>query len=110
MVNSMLPGRKYWAVLLAMLICNFCSAQVATDSITLHDLEWDKKSPAALKELQFPSSGSLMQGFMYKANGKQKHPTLILLHGYPGNDRNLDLAQIVRAHGWNVVYWSQYVS
>ena len=88
------------------LIFNFCSAQVLTDSLTLRDTEWDMCSPASLKELQIPSNGSLMQGFMYKANGKQKHRTLLLLHGYPGNERNLDLAQIVRAHGWNVIYFN----
>ncbi len=43
---------------------------------------------------------------MYRANGKQKHPTLILLHGYPGNERNLDLAQVVRSRGWNVIYFN----
>ena len=29
----------------------------------------------------------------------------MLLHGYPGNERSLDIAQIVRAHGWNVIYF-----
>ena len=96
----------YLGSFLTFLVYNFCSAQVVTDSITLRDIEWDKTSPATLKELQIPSNGSLMQGFMYKANGKQKHPTLLLLHGYPGNERNLDLAQVVRAHGWNVIYFN----
>lgn len=70
------------------------------------DLEWSATSPAGMMELQIPSFGSLMQGFMYKANGPQHHPTLVLLHGYPGNERNLDLAQAVRAHGWNVIYFN----
>ena len=96
----------YIGSFLTFLICNFCSAQNVTDSIILRDIEWDKTSPATLKELQIPSNGSLMQGFIYKANGKQKHPTLLLLHGYPGNERNLDLAQVVRAHGWNVIYFN----
>jgi pimeloyl-ACP methyl ester carboxylesterase len=96
----------YLGLFLTFLVCNFCSAQVATDSIVLRDIEWDKTAPATLKELQIPSNGSLMQGFIYKANGKQKHPTLLLLHGYPGNERNLDLAQVVRAHGWNVIYFN----
>ena len=47
----------------------------------------------------------MIAGLMYRANGAQKHPTLLLLHGYPGNERNLDIAQVVRAHGWNVVYF-----
>ena len=70
------------------------------------DLEWSKESPAGIRELQFNSEGSLLQGFMYKANENKPHPLLILLHGYPGNDRNLDIAQSVRAHGWNVIYFN----
>ncbi len=97
---------KYFGVFLTILICNFCSAQVISDSITLHDIQWEKTSPASSIELAIPSNSSLMQGFMYKANGKQKHSTLLLLHGWPGNERNLDLAQIVRAHGWNVIYFN----
>lgn len=46
-----------------------------------------------------------MQAFILTANGSGKHPTLLLLHGFPGNERNLDLAQVVRSHGWNVIYF-----
>ena len=28
-----------------------------------------------------------------------------MLHGFPGNERNLDIAQVVSAHGWNVVFF-----
>lgn len=81
------------------------TASAQSDSIVLKDIEWDKSSPAGFAELFIPSANSLLAGFIYKANGPQKHPTLILLHGYPGNERNLDLAQVVRAHGWNVIYF-----
>jgi pimeloyl-ACP methyl ester carboxylesterase len=76
-----------------------------SDSIVLRDVQWDKTSPAGSIELFIPSGNSLVAGFIYKANGAQKHPTLLLLHGYPGNERNLDIAQVVRAHGWNVIYF-----
>jgi pimeloyl-ACP methyl ester carboxylesterase len=77
-----------------------------SDSIVLRDLAWDKTSPAGSTELFIPSANSQLAGLIYKANGVQKHPTLLLLHGYPGNERNLDLAQVVRAHGWNVIYFN----
>jgi pimeloyl-ACP methyl ester carboxylesterase len=80
-------------------------AQSDADIIVMHNLTWDKNAPAGFAELVIPSAGSKLQGFMYKPNGKQKHPTLLMLHGYPGNERNLDLAQVVRAHGWNVIYF-----
>jgi pimeloyl-ACP methyl ester carboxylesterase len=76
------------------------------ESTAQEDLKWSTDSPAGFMELQLPSAGSLLQGFMYKANGSKPHPTLLLLHGYPGNERNLDLAQAVRAHGWNVIYFN----
>jgi dipeptidyl aminopeptidase/acylaminoacyl peptidase len=89
----------------ALIIHHEVLSQNPTDSIVLRDIEWDKSSPAGTTELRIPSNGSLLQGFIYKANGGQKHPTLLLLHGYPGNEKNLDLAQVVRAHGWNVIYF-----
>src|SRR4030095_523364 len=89
-----------------LIIHNKVLSQNFTDSIVLRDIDWDKSSPAGTRELTIPSDGSLLQGFIYKANGVQKHPTLMLLHGYPGNERNLDLAQGVRANGWNVIYFN----
>jgi len=82
------------------------NAQNISNSITLSDIETAKDSPALFVGLQIPSESSILQGFMYKSNNSQKHPTLIMLHGYPGNERNLDLAQIVRAKGWNVIYFN----
>ena len=81
------------------------SAQSKNDSIVLRNDEWGKTNKSGFRELNIPSSGSLLQGFMYTPNGAGKHPLLILLHGYPGNERNLDLAQIARARGWNVVFF-----
>jgi uncharacterized protein len=85
---------------------SFQAQSQSSDTLVLRDLVWDKTSPAGLLELFIPSGNSQLQGFIYKANGPQKHPTLLLLHGFPGNERNLDLAQVVRAHGWNVIYFN----
>jgi len=76
-----------------------------SNTLVLTDINWDTAAPAGMQELQIPSAGSKLQGFIYKANGKGPHPTLLLLHGYPGNERNLDLAQVARSRGWNVVYF-----
>lgn len=69
------------------------------------DPENNPRSPAGCAELTVPSHGSRLAAFMYTAPGKQPHPTLILLHGFPGNERNLDLAQAVRRTSWNVLYF-----
>ena len=100
----LLVKRTSALLLAAILFGSKCSLAQA-DSIVLRDIVWDKHSPAGMTELFIPSDGVLLAGFIYKANGAGKHPTLLLLHGYPGNERNLDLAQVVRAHGWNVIYF-----
>ena len=44
-----------------------------------------------------------INGVVYIASGPNPHPALILFHGLPGNEKNLDLAQAVRRAGWTVV-------
>lgn len=61
--------------------------------------------PAATTELTFTSAGKRMSGFIYQAFGAGPHPTVLLLHGYPGNEKNLDVAQALRSSGWNVVFF-----
>ena len=69
------------------------------------DFGKDAKAPGSCEELTISSHGSRLAAFMYTAPGQRPHPTLILLHGFPGNERNLDLAQSVRRTGWNVLYF-----
>ena len=60
-------------------------------------------SPAATKQMVLPSHGSMLLGIFYLAAGAAPHPTAIILHGFPGFEQNLDIAQALRAHGWNVL-------
>ena len=60
--------------------------------------------PASMDELAIPSHGARLNGFIYRAAGPGAHPTVLFLHGYPGNERNLDLAQAVRRAGYNAIY------
>jgi pimeloyl-ACP methyl ester carboxylesterase len=46
-----------------------------------------------------------MNGFIYLAQGAGTHGVVVFLHGYPGNERNLDLAQAVRRAGWHALYF-----
>jgi pimeloyl-ACP methyl ester carboxylesterase len=99
---------QHYKSLITSIFCFLSMVKVASaqpDSIVLKDLSWDKQARAINTELFIPSDKSLMAAYIYQANGPQKHPTLLLLHGYPGNERNLDIAQVVRAHGWNVIYF-----
>jgi pimeloyl-ACP methyl ester carboxylesterase len=63
----------------------------------------DAAHPPRMEVLHIPSGGVEINGVAYLAGGAGPHPTMILLHGLPGNEKNLDLAQAVRRAGWNVV-------
>ena len=63
----------------------------------------DAAHPAAMEVLHIPSGGVRINGVAYIAAGAGLHPTLVLMHGLPGNEKNLDLAQAVRRAGWTVV-------
>lgn len=50
-----------------------------------------------------PISGTNLNAILYSAAGAGPHPTILLLHGLPGNEQNVDLAQTMRRAGWNVL-------
>ncbi len=63
----------------------------------------DATYPPRSAQVLVPSHGSGMNALFYLAGGAGRHPTLVLLHGFPGNEQNLDLAQAIRRAGWNVL-------
>lgn len=63
----------------------------------------DAAHPPRMEVLHIPSGGVEINGVAYLAGGAGPHPTVVLLHGLPGNEKNLDLAQAIRRAGWNVV-------
>ena len=71
---------------------------VANDPATV-----DREYPATMAALTIESHGKQCIGVMLIAQGSGPHPTILLLHGFPGNERNFDLAQVFRRAGWNVL-------
>ena len=63
----------------------------------------DPDHPPRSAQVLVPSHGSGLNAFFYLAGGAGPHPTIVLLHGFPGNEQNLDLAQAIRRAGWNVL-------
>lgn len=63
----------------------------------------DPAHPPRSAQVLVPSHGVGMNGLFYLAAGAGPHPTFVLLHGFPGNEQNLDLAQAIRRAGWNVL-------
>ncbi len=60
---------------------------------------------ASMHSFQIPSHNGSLNAFVYVASGAGPHPAVVLLHGFPGNERNLDLAQDMRRAGWDVLYF-----
>lgn len=79
------------------------ACQTATAPTTLTDPPRDASNPARMEVLHIPSGGVEINGVAYLASGAGTHPTLVIAHGWPGNEKNLDLAQAVRRAGWNAV-------
>jgi len=65
----------------------------------------DPDHPPAIAELAFDSDGHRLNGIAYLANGPGPHPTIFVLHGFPGNEKSLDLAQALRRAGFNTVFF-----
>ena len=77
----------------------------APDPVTMDPEAVDAQFPAALAEISIDSHGSRLNAILYRAQGRGPHPTVVLLHGFPGNERNLDLAQAMRRAGFNVLFF-----
>ena len=72
-------------------------------SAVIADPASDAAYPAGMSAFVIPAQDGAMNAVMYTASGQGAHPTLLLLHGFPGNEQNLDLAQAARRAGWNVL-------
>jgi pimeloyl-ACP methyl ester carboxylesterase len=75
------------------------------DPITSDPEQVDWDFPPAIATVILNSHGDAMHGILYISQGPGPHPTVILLHGYPGDEKNLDLAQAIRRTGWNVLFF-----
>jgi pimeloyl-ACP methyl ester carboxylesterase len=75
----------------------------APPSAVVSDPPKDAAHPARLEALQIMSHGAAMNAVFYMAAGAGPHPTVLLLHGLPGNEQNLDLAQAIRRAGWSTL-------
>src|SRR5215472_7545477 len=78
------------------------AAQTTPDAVVA-DPPRDPAYPATRAWPDIPSHGAKLYSVIYVASGAGPHPTVLLLHGFPGNEKNLDLAYSIRRAGWNVL-------
>lgn len=89
----------------AALLAACTTAPVEAPAETAAAPAYDEAFPPAIEEVSFDSHGDRLNGLVYVADGPGPHPAAVLLHGFPGNEKNLDLAQDMRAAGWNVLFF-----
>jgi pimeloyl-ACP methyl ester carboxylesterase len=63
----------------------------------------DAAHPATSLAPQFKSRGATINAEVLRPSGAGVHPTVLLFHGLPGNEQNLDLARALQRAGWTVV-------
>ena len=89
---------KSHSVLLTIVFLLFGYNIFSQESIT--------EEPATSKGITISIGNDSIAAFALLAAGKEKKETVLLLHGRPGNERNLDLAQVLRRNGRNVIYFN----
>lgn len=94
----------------AIIVVGFCCLALVTStsvqarsSAIDQDPPLDRVHPASGEGLQFVSDGKLVNAMLYRPGGAGPHPAIILLHGLPGNEQNLDLARAMQRAGWAVI-------
>jgi pimeloyl-ACP methyl ester carboxylesterase len=60
----------------------------------------DLTPPASTTPVTFDSGGEALPGVLHLPGGPGPHPVAVLLHGFPGNERNFDLAHALRRAGY----------
>lgn len=90
-----------WLALAAMPFAS--AAQTPVDPAVFTDPLRDPKHPARMAVVHIPSGNVEINAVVYVAAGKGPHPVVVLCHGLPGNEKNLDLAQAIRRAGWTVI-------
>jgi len=91
---------------LLFVLLSFCADGAFAQSVPAAiytDPPADAAHPASMTVLHIPSHGVFINGLVYAPAGAGPHPTLVICHGLPGNEKNLDLAQAMRRAGWNAV-------
>jgi len=103
MISTLLTIRSMLFLVVLLLGSTGAALAQSVPPAIFTDPPADQAHPAAMTVLHIPTHGLLINGLLYSPPGAGPHPTLVICHGLPGNEKNLDLAQAVRRAGWNAV-------
>jgi uncharacterized protein len=90
-------------VLLSLAHASVAIAQQTPSAITT-DPAPTKDFPPTMDSPDIMSHGARLNAIIYLAAGSEPHGTVLLMHGFPGNEQNLDLAYVIRRAGWNILF------
>jgi len=93
---------KFW-ILISTTILFAIGCQ---SSIAYKDFKNDDLFPAFNEEFIFTINGDSVAGYAFIAMGENPKETIILVHGFPGNDNNFDVAHALRRTGKNVIHFN----
>ncbi len=74
------------------------------DPLSEDPVPCDPDFPADVAGFVIPSrTGEKMSACLFRPQGRGPHPTVLLLHGYPGDENNCDFAHVWQRAGYSVV-------
>jgi uncharacterized protein len=86
-----------------LLIGSVDARALEAPAAVISDPPQDKAHPAGETPFALPTHGVKINALLFTAAGSGLHPTVILFHGVPGNESNLDLARAIQRAGWHVL-------
>lgn len=66
----------------------------------------DRRFPPTFQAIKLPTHGTMVNAVLYGAQGPELKPAIVFLHGFPGNERNLDLVHALRRAGFHVLFFN----
>ena len=90
------------AVALGVGLTGTLQAQTIPNAV-IADPAPDSQFPAKLIQLRYTSAGVALPARLFLASGDKPHPTVLMLHGFPGTEMNFDLDRAIQRAGWNVL-------
>jgi dienelactone hydrolase len=95
--------RLIFGMAAALLIGAVDARAAAPPEAVIADPPQDKAHPADETPVALSTHGVKINAVLFTAAGSGPHPSVILFHGVPGNETNLDLARAIQRAGWNVL-------
>lgn len=71
--------------------------------VTEDNPNYQNDNMSSMRPIVFTSKNKKIIGTFFTAAGQGKKPTVVLLHGLPGNENNFDIAHAIKRYGFNVI-------